>query len=432
MSVDLRIEIPERGRSDDVPPVVWSQVSGDAAFWRLVDSRRIKVSQTGRNRVRLEGTSYVGRALVGGVRIEVVEKIEGALASLLKFATHDAFRVDRVEGPVTELGELTSLLVRQFLQAVRRYASEGREFRYSKRAMVGGLAGGRMDLIKTIALRARGMRHLIAYDKVVIDRRIPLNRVVLAALREVEHLAPLINLSGGDLATARGLSVLFDDCRDTEVVFGRREDKASAARRLAGEPAHARHRDMLMLAGVILSHAGFEKSDALPGTLPRAWFLNLETLFETAVRRVMQDLLRPGAQVAKAPEPKPPIFERRKLPANPDLVVTSAAGVLAVGDVKYKDVAGARWAKKIKRGDLYQLLMHAAAYKAPTCFLIYPHDRFMAYDFGMSATGCRTWAFTVDLRNLPDGVSKAATAVGLTPAGGLTTVQRESPGNLDI
>lgn len=413
MSSAFSIQVPERGKSGDIPAQVWSRMSDDAAFWCLVDSRRIKVGHPGRRRVRLEGTSYVGRAIVGDVRIDVVEKIEGALAALLKFATHNAFRVDRIEGPVTELGDLTSLLVRQFLYAVRKYSSEGREFRYSKRSMVGSLAGGRMDVVGTIALRARGMRHLIAFDKVVIDRRTPLNRIVLAGLREAENLAPLINLSGADLATARGLSVLFEDCRDTEVVFGRREDLASAARRLAEKTAHFQHRDLLMLASVILSHAGFEQTDPLQGALPRAWFLNLETLFETAVRQVMQDLLKPGAGVAKAPEPKPPIFERRKLLANPDLVISRAAVVLAVGDVKYKDVSGEPWTKKIKRADLYQLLLHGAAYAAPVCFLIYPHDRFLEYELGKSATGSKTWAFAVDVRDLSGGLRKAAEIMGL-------------------
>jgi 5-methylcytosine-specific restriction endonuclease McrBC regulatory subunit McrC len=418
MSSSFSIRVPERGNSDDIPAEVWSRMSDDAAFWRLVDSRRIKVGHPGRRRVRLEGTSYVGRAIAGDVRIDVVEKIEGALAALLKFATHSAFRVDRIEGPVTELGDLTSLLMRQFLYAVKTYASEGREFRYSKRSMVGSLAGGHMDLIGTIALRARGMRHLIAFDKVVIDRRTPLNRIVLAGLREAENLAPLINLSGADLATARGLSVLFEDCRDIEVVFGRREDLASAARRLAENTEFFRHRDLLMLASVILSHVGFEQTDPLQGNLPRAWFLNLETLFETAVRQVMQDLLRPGAGVAKAPEPKPPIFERRKLLANPDLVISSAVGVLAVGDVKYKDVSGEPWTKKIKRADLYQLLLHGAAYAAPVCFLIYPHDRFLEYELGKSATGSRTWAFAIDIKDIPGSLRKAAETMGLI-AGGL-------------
>jgi 5-methylcytosine-specific restriction endonuclease McrBC regulatory subunit McrC len=94
-------------------------------------------------------------------------------------------------------------------------------------------------------------------------------------------------------------------------------------------------------------------------------------------------------------------------------VISSTAGILAVGDVKYKDIGREQWARKIKRADLYQLLLHGAAYTAPVCFLVYPHDRFLEHELGRSVTGSRTWAFAIDVKDLSGGLRKAAETMGL-------------------
>jgi 5-methylcytosine-specific restriction endonuclease McrBC regulatory subunit McrC len=406
-----RIVIPERGRSSDLTPDIWSKLEASADFWRLRDHHRIKVLQRGPNKVQLEGYSYVGQAQIGDVLLELTEKIGGALQSLLKFATHDIFRVDNAYAPMSEMGELAALLFTQFLSAVRRYVSEGRDFRYSVQSGVGSLFGGRVNIPKTISLRARGLRHLAAFDTNTIERNTPKNQVILAALRESENLSTLIGLNQSDVAAARGLSLLFDDCLGQEVVFGARESMARLAQRLVEESDDVRYKDVLMLANVLLCHASFEHSKVLPGIVPRAWFLNLESLFQTAIRRVLQDVCDSSINVGIS-SPRPTIFsdERRKYHANPDLVLRHGKSVLAIGDVKYKDL------KKVKQADLYQLLTHAAAFKSPQCFLIYPYHKVETRYLGKSVTGCETWIFGVDVRALPDGLREVVATMGLPMA----------------
>lgn len=406
----IPINVPERGRTPDLNPETWSKLERSDSFWQLVERHRIQVSHRGVNRVALVGTSYVGRAVFDDVSLEISEKVEGALASLLSFATQTAFKVDPAEAPATELGVLAALLVRQFLSRVIEYVSQGRDFRYALQPGVSSLVGGRIDLKNTISLRARGVRHLIAFNKNIVVRSTPKNRVLYASLREVENLAGLVPINPDDVATARGLAALFDDCCDAELLFGERANIAHLAEHLAKgcEGREACDRDLLALASIILSHESFEHSCHLDGTVPRAWFLNLEALFETSVRRVLRNLCEPEIDVGKGPKPKPLIFKKQRRRADPDLVLRRGKTVLAVGDVKYKD-----WAKGIKRSDLYQLLIHAAAFNSPLCFLIYPHHKFECVDLGKSATDCATYGFAVDVRDLPAGLKRASKEMGL-------------------
>jgi 5-methylcytosine-specific restriction endonuclease McrBC regulatory subunit McrC len=361
--------------------------------------------------VRLDGTSYVGRAQCGDVAVELAEKIDGALAALLRFATYGAFRVEQLPAPVSDLGKLAVLLIREFLQSARAYASLGREFEYRREPDVGSLVGGRIDPTRTLLLRARGWRHLVAFDRNVLAYNTLLNRVVFAAVRQVEPLAKILPLTRGDVAKARGLAHFFSDCRDAEVLFGSRQSFVRYAQTLLNQPRPDRQRDLLALASVVLSHESFELDSKDSTSVPRSWFLNLETLFEAAVGRVLQ-MLASSSRVYRQPTPKPPIFElvQDEHRAEPDLLVRSnAEGVMAVGDVKYKDWSGAPAA-----ADLYQLLVHAATYDAALGFLIYPHDRYEFRHLGESSTGCDTWLFAGDVRDLRSSLKAAAAEMKLS------------------
>ena len=55
--------------------------------------------------------------------------------------------------------------LRQFHRAVYAYVSRGRERRFVQSPHAGPLVGGRIDITRTLQLRARGLGHLIAFDK---------------------------------------------------------------------------------------------------------------------------------------------------------------------------------------------------------------------------------------------------------------------------
>jgi 5-methylcytosine-specific restriction endonuclease McrBC regulatory subunit McrC len=95
-------------------------------------------------------------------------------------------------------------------------------------------------------------------------------------------------------------------------------------------------------------------------------------------------------------------------PADPDIVIY-ATEATHVGDVKYKDWERAAGA----RADLYQLLVHAAAFDGESSFLVYPHDKFEAVELGDAVTGSTCSLFAVDVRDVPSSVRRCAARLGI-------------------
>lgn len=96
-------------------------------------------------------------------------------------------------------------------------------------------------------------------------------------------------------------------------------------------------------------------------------------------------------------------------PADPDIVIYAPTET-HVGDVKYKD-----WERAAgTRADLYQLLVHAAAFDGDTSFLIYPHHKFEAVELGDAVTESDCWLFAVDVRNVASGVRAVAEMLGIS------------------
>lgn len=404
------IAVPERGEVE-VPWTVWKQMESVTSFRLLLDRGVLAASLLPGGSVRLRGSCYVGRAQCGDMVLEIQEKINGALVSLLRHATHEAFRVERADAPVSELGDLNALLVHQFLASVTAYASQGRNFLYTVKRQTGSLVGGRIDITKSVQLWARGLRHLLVFDKNMVTYNTPVNRIVLAALREVERLSRLVRIRQDDVVRARGLAMLFADCRDSEILFGRRAAFVDQAHALLNAPLPGPVRDTVALASVVLAHESFEHSSEHPAAVPRTWFLNLEALFETAVRNVLAEKLRPIRRISRGGDHSRQVFARvtGEYTAHPDLVVSGAGGIEAVGDVKYKT-----WDGSAASGDVYQLLVHAAAFECRHAFLVFPSDRFEVRHLGCSATGCDVKFFTVDVRNLHRDAESLVEELGLS------------------
>jgi 5-methylcytosine-specific restriction endonuclease McrBC regulatory subunit McrC len=339
--------------------------------------------------------------------MELREKIDGALAALLAHATHDAFKIHRVAAPGSELGDLAALIVHQLLDSIVVYATRGRDFRYARQRRVGSLIGGKIDMTRSLRLRARGLGHLFVFEKNVLSHNTPLNRVLSATLREVERLQTLIDIRSDDIARARGLAMLFSDCLDAELLFARREHFVTQANSLLGSGLPDPVKDMVALAAVVLSHESFETSASAASHLPRAWFLNLETLFEAAVRKSLAQIAPDGWLVLRGRDEQHRVFSG-EYEAHPDLVVRCGGNVFAVGDVKYKD-----WHGSATASDVYQLLVHASSFGSSRAFLVYPSDRFEVRSLGRSATGAETWFFGVDVRDLQTGIELVAETLGL-------------------
>lgn len=402
------INVPERGNID-VDAETWRVLVADPETTGLIERKILGASYVSGGRVRLQGLCHVGRATLAGRSVEVVEKIPGALASLLSFATHKSFRVEKVEAPAAELGALFALLAEQYVDAVYDYVSMGRQRRYATLRSSGSLVSGRLRIADTIRLRARGQFHKVAFEQPYISGVTDLNRVISAALREINRLAAVVDLPHGLLASARGLSILFSDCRDSQLLFGRLAVFVALAERLEADPQHSQFTDLLALARVILEHASFDPLQSSGSSIPRSWFINLELLFEDAVREVMRELAPPGWSVFKpAKKDAPRIFDNEaNYHATPDLVLASGGEPRVVGDVKYKE-----FDDRPGESDVYQLLVHTSAFKAAKCFLVYPGAGFAVRELGMSATGQPTLSVVVDVRDLHSSLKQAWAILG--------------------
>ncbi|MEM3485443.1 MAG: hypothetical protein QXI12_07445 [Candidatus Methanomethyliaceae archaeon] len=403
------VKVLEQGYSD-VDFATWQDLQKSEDFRRLVDRGFLSVSfGSGRN-VRFHGKCYVGRIICGDIIVELQEKIQGALRCLLEYASHNVFKVERISGPSSDLGSLASLLVRQYLTAVKAYVSRGRQFEYAVRSKVGSLAGGRLDVARTAWLRARGLGHIVAFEKTVITHDTLLNRIVFAALCEVGRLVQLINVDQADLAEARSLMMLFEDCRHADVAFGSRTNLVRLAHSLLNNRLDAAYKDLIGLASVIIGHISFEHSPEVRAAMPRAWFLNLQSLFEDAVRNVFAGEIVMPWHILGGVNLSRPVFpaENGLLHAHPDILILQGRNVVAVGDVKYKN-----WSGSFLASDMYQLLVHAAAFDCDRSFLVYPADRFDWRYLGRSVTGSEVWLFAVDVRDLRHGVKMIIHSLGL-------------------
>lgn len=252
------------------------------------------------------------------------------------------------------------------------------------------------------------------FERNVVAHNTPFNRIALAALREVDRLSRLVQVDQDTLAHARALAILFSDCRDTSVLFGARTELVRIAQRLEATSKDDARRDLLALAMLLLAHESFEHSAATGSSSPRAWFLNLETLFEAAVRNTMGVVAGSGVRISAgrdAPMPVFPATPTKEYRANPDLVIRAASSTVAVGDVKYKAIDEGPSAS-----DVYQLLVHATAFGADEAFLVYPSDTFSCVDLGTSAAGPRVRVFTVDARELGDHLQQVLLTLGVPRA----------------
>lgn len=332
--------------------------------------------------------------------------------SLLYHASHRTFRIERAPAHTSTLSRTTCLLVSQFLDNVVSYVSKGRTFRYTSVLRRGALAGGKLNVIGTIRFRARGLRHLLAFEKNVIRFDTEVNRILRVTLREIERTAKLMELPSSETARARAMAMLFADCVDNEILYAERQWFVAASLRLAQTEKDQLLRDALALAAVILSH--FSLDEPRPGSplAPRTWFVNLETLFEQAVREELRNILKDRYVIGHGRAEPCRIFTTitSEYQANPDYFVRNSEGqVQAVGDAKYKV-----WTGSITAGDLYQLLVHSAAFSSPLSFLVFPSESYLSVRLGDAVTGSKVWVFGLSVSELKAGVEELASTLGLT------------------
>ena len=123
---------------------------------------------------------------------------------------------------------------------------------------------------------------------------------------------------------------------------------------------------------------------------------------ETAIRNVLAASLRAPRRMTRRGEYGKRLFWRVRVEctAYPDLVISQVGGgVDTVGDVTYK-----KWDESAAGGNVYQLLVHAAAFK------------YEVRRLGDAATDCDVTFFAVDVRNLHRDVDRLIADLELSSA----------------
>jgi hypothetical protein len=419
--VDHAIELTERRRRE-LPAAEWRHLMGLEEFWRLADAGYVSGHRSGSGRFELAAHAHVGRARLGGIELTVREKVPGTLAALVSAATGAELKIEHAESPATEFDLVSRHLMGEFIDAAGNYIAHRRRPRNRYREAVGPALAGSLDMAATMRLHAGGRRGLFAFDRGEVVRDEPLDRLVLAGLDEIDRSGDALALEPVVLHDARWLAGALEEVRDRRFLDTPRDGFLDLADDVAVDPAMLpADADLARLASVALLHRGFEPQAPIDEErVPRAWFVNLETLFERAVREALRELL-PRREVDRGEA-----FPRRMFSGgedasrtNPDLVVHGEGTVGAVGDVKYKSLSitgpsGEDREGKQHRDDLYQLLVHTASLECERAFLVYASEGDCACRYlGRAATGCLTWVAQVRPAFLGEDLARLLDELGL-------------------
>lgn len=407
----MRLPVPERG-STKVPKDIWPRLAAEPSLWTLVRDKVLSIESHGPDQMLLKGSCYVGRAVVGGVTLELTEKFPGAFRALCTASLPDNTKLAKVPSAAGNSPLTTALLVKVFIDAVETYVAKGREFAYMKRRERGSLIGGTLNLAETIRLRARGIRYQVAFSRTVITTVTDFNLVLSAALLRVETLSRSQLVDRDSVIAARALNMVFAECQEAVVHL-----TPSLLRELAVQQADMRQEQsgieghLAELAAAILGEAGFGEEGILGGLVRRSWFVNLENMFERAIRNHFASILNGRALVTSAAK-APNVFVdlTGRYPANTDVVIRSG-DVICIGDAKYKDRRPREWPNA---DEIQELLTHASAYKASKAFLMFPAEERWEMRVGSDRSGCEVWCFGVRLENMAKDVAAATAALGYT------------------
>jgi 5-methylcytosine-specific restriction endonuclease McrBC regulatory subunit McrC len=422
---DRLIQVTERSCSE-ISTELWQEVSNSPELWNLVEAGVVRVEQRSGGKFALCANCFVGRAQIAPeVTLDVCEKVPGSIDAMLRVAAGSDFRIERIRGATSASDRLLSLVLAEFVASVRRYASGGREFEYLRVADRGSLIGGRLDMPRTLSLRARGLRHIAAFDRNVASFATPANCILFLAIREAERLSRQQSFPTSINAQARSMALLFSDCAAASRRIGARLDAVRLAENLASTAATSQLRDSMELAALVLSHKAIDVSIPTAQGAPRAWFVNLESLFERAVRAALRRACGSSWLVRSGREAPRPIFTDRvgDFSANPDLVIQRRTlPPAAIGDVKYKV-----WDGKPSASDVYQLLCHANAFGTSRAFLVYPSDRFSSALVGTTQDKIELWTAQVNVADIERDVACIALQFMHQPIAEAALAKTEEP-----
>ena len=383
-----------------VPRLLHEQLSNSARMSQLVQAGILSLLRSKEVPYGVRASCYVGHAVLeDGTRIEVREKSAGALAALLRWSLPEDLRSASVPSQVGAAAPVLEIFASRFLALLGYYVRHGRAKAYLPFVHTSSSPRGKIDVAGTLRLLQRGHRGRITCRQQVLSADVPINRLLRLGIEAIENLFASDQGTQEALAEARMYAPLFQDVSTRELQllgYGFRAEAFSKALRntrmtdeLQGALAYAR---------ALVLHLGIWPDADSDPTIPHSFFLNLETLFEEAVRQVLAELLYPKT-VAKGARLQQPLFAEipGKYVADPDVVFQGPNGAIIVADCKYKELDGLP-----DHSDVYQLFSHCSALRAKVGILIYPGESYRRSTLGNTSSGIGMYSVCVRIANLGD------------------------------
>jgi hypothetical protein len=377
-------------------------------FLALVDRGILGLVRSREYPFGLSASFYAGEAVVGSVRVVVQAKTPGGLEALLRWSLPDDLREVAAPSLIGDGGPVLEAFIRGFLLYLGSYLRHGRLKRYTAARRTDARPRGRIDLGRTLRLRARGVVGILVYDTPLLSADLLPNRLLAIALQAADAcLSVRGSESGSDLlAAARGYAPLFEDIEwrslwgsdwiDRRAAF----DEALTRLPIGGDLAAA-----LAFARPLVLHFGAWPRRETQDQIPAAYFLRLDTLFEHAVREVLS---RHCVQVAKGAQFHRQLFAEvtDRYLVEPDIVIGQPGNIQVVADCKYKVLSGGP-----NHDDVYQLVAHAGAFEATNAILIYPGDSASIITIGTTTAGTSVKLATVRLAELETDLRSLVPAI---------------------
>ena len=399
-----RIEVRERGRSS-ISLADFNALNRHPGFEQLIADGIFSLVRTKSAGTAISAGPYVGETIIDGIgRITVQPKVPDALAALLRWSVPKDVRVVGQSSLVGSDSPVLEHFLAGFLESLAKYLVHGRLKRYRSRRRVSAVPHGRIDVRTSMQLEARGKFGVLAYTERFLDADNALNRFLALALLACEEFCISIN-SPGLLARTRSYMALFEEV-SWRSYWSHTLRKAQELFPLAMEQCPSADSERAVLYGrAILWNLGAWPTDGSSGiVVPHSFFLNLETLFEEAVRNVMAV----SYEVVKGSALNEPMFGGipKSYIADPDIVVRTPTSFV-VADTKYRDLSNGLPG----HAELYQLHSHTRTLKGDLAVLIYPAESvggeaWTLRELGETNDGIKTYVATVDVSRISDSVGR--------------------------
>jgi 5-methylcytosine-specific restriction endonuclease McrBC regulatory subunit McrC len=387
---------------------LFSALQKSATVLELIEAGTITLVQSKRAPFGIRAAAHVGQALLeDGRSLVVAEKVPGALRNLLAWALPDDIRHVIARSIVARDSPVLSIFVSHFLDELGEYLRLGRLRQYVRVADAGSTVRGRIDPRASLALRLRGHPARLAYLRSELTADLLPNQLLALGLAAVETYCAINFGLEAYQTLARRYAPLFGDVDWSRYYsFGFELKTRMFDDALADERLDQHLRSALSYARALVLYLG-AWSD--PGVaLPRAYFINLETLFQEAVRQVLQAVL--VANVTKGSSLGRRLFKFGvdQYVVDPDIVVGDNPPAL-VADCKYKDLESEQTGPALPgHSDVYQLVAHTAALGASSGLLIYPGKELAIRSLGVTEGGIAVHFATIRLERLASDLAEMA------------------------